>query len=166
MVKLALMDKDFDAVKYHLPLLEVNTTAVREHITEIERELKQVKERVRCTSSKFPFQFIPTMVLIYTVYNVCLWMNAFLLQSGITGGLSPGELVTGLIINFSKHCTVDVGAYVKASTYVIITNGNNDRTHVCIALGPSGNRQGSINFFDRDTGRFVVRRKVKQMIWT
>ena len=63
-VKLALMDKAFDAVKEHLPFLELNTTAARENVAEIERELRQVKERGRCTSSKFPFQFIPTMVLI------------------------------------------------------------------------------------------------------
>ena len=83
-VKLALMDKDFDSVKYHLPFLEVNTTAAREHVAEIDRELQQVKERVRCTPSEFTFQFIPTMVLIYTVYNMCLWMNVFQIQSGIT----------------------------------------------------------------------------------
>ena len=39
-VKLDLMDKDFDAVKEHLPFLEINTTAAREHVAEIERELR------------------------------------------------------------------------------------------------------------------------------
>ena len=72
--------------------------------------------------------------------------------------------MTGLTVNFTKHCTVDVGAYVEASTDMIITNGNNDRTHACIALGTSGNRQGSINCFDLDTGWVVVRMKVKQII--
>ena len=43
--------------------------------------------------------------------------------------------MTGLTVNFNKHCTVDVGAYVESSTDVIITNGNNDRTHACTALG-------------------------------
>ena len=66
-IKPALRDKDFDAVKEHLPFMEIKNTAVREHVSEIERELRQVKERVRSTSSKFPFQFIPTMALMYTV---------------------------------------------------------------------------------------------------
>ena len=86
---MALIDKEIYAVKEHLQFLELNTTAAREHFAEIERGLRQVKERMQCTSSEFPFPFIPTMVLIYTVYNVCLWLNAILLQSGITGGLSP-----------------------------------------------------------------------------
>ena len=61
------MDKEFDSVKEHLPLLEVNTMAARGHVSEIERDLRQVKDCVRCTSYKFPFQFIPTIVLIYTL---------------------------------------------------------------------------------------------------
>ena len=52
-----------------------------------------------------------------------------------------------------------------SSTDAIITNGNNHRTHACIALGPSGNRQGYINCFDIDTCRVVVSRTDKKMIW-
>jgi hypothetical protein len=54
---------------------------------------------------------------------------------------------------------------VEASTDAIITNDNSDRTHACIYLGPSGNRQGSHNCFSLDTGRVVVRRSAKQMPW-
>ena len=85
------------------------------------------------------------MVLIYTVYNCMMWLNAFPIRSGIAGGFSPRELVTGRTVNFGKDCNYDVGAYVEASTDAIITNTNDDRAHSCIALGPSGNRQGSIN---------------------
>ena len=59
---------------------------------------------------------------------------------------------------------VDVGAYVEASTDTIITNGNNDRTHACIALGTYWNRQRSINFFDQDTSWVVVHSTVKLII--
>ena len=60
---------------------------------------------------------------------------------------------------------MDIGANIEASTDTIITNGNNYRTYACIALGPYGNRQGSINCSELDTGRVVVRGKVKQRIW-
>ena len=49
-VNLALMDKEFDAVKEHVPYLQVNTTAAREHTGEIERDIQQLKDRVRCTT--------------------------------------------------------------------------------------------------------------------
>ena len=67
-VNLALMDKEFDAVKEPVPFLQVNTTAASGHVGEIEREIRTVKERVRCTTGEFPFRNIPTMVLIYTVW--------------------------------------------------------------------------------------------------
>ena len=150
------MDKEFDKVQEHLPFLQINTTAAREHVGEIEREIRQVKKRTRCTTSDFPFEHIPTMVLVYTVYNVCLWLNAFPIRSGITGDFSPRELVTGLTVNFHKHCRFDVGAYVEASEDAMITNTNSDRTHPCIYLGPSVNREGSHNCFDLNTSSVVV----------
>ena len=96
------------------------------------------------------------MVLIYTVYNACLWLNVFPIRSGITGGLSPRELVTGLTVNVLKHCQFDVGAYIEASTDAVITNDNSDKTHPYIYLGPSGNIHDSHNCCSLDTGRVVV----------
>ena len=74
--------------------------------------------------------------------------------------------MTGTTVDFIRDCNVDFGAYVEVSTDVIITNKNNEQTHSCIALGTSGNRQGSINCFDLKTGRVVVQRTVRQIPWT
>ena len=87
------------------------------------------------------------MVPVYVVCNVCLWLNAFPIRLGITGGFSPRELVTGLTVNVLIHYQFDVGTYVEASTDVIITNDNSDKTHPCIYLGPSGIRQDSHNCY-------------------
>ena len=76
-VNLALMDKGFDKIKDIIPFLEVNTTAAREHVGEIKQYLREVQERVRCTTSDFPFWFIPTIVIIYNVYNCIRGLNAF-----------------------------------------------------------------------------------------
>ena len=84
-------------------------------------------------------------MIIYTVYNFIMWLNALPILSGVPGGFSPRELMTGMNLNFIRDCNIDCGVYVEASTDVIITNDNSEGTHSCIALGPSGNRQGSIN---------------------
>ena len=47
----------------------------------------------------------------------------------------------------------------------IVTNDNTPRTHGCIALGPSGNLQGSLKCFDLETGKVVTRRIIKQIPW-
>ena len=146
-----------------MPFLEVNTAAAREHMGEIDRDIQQIKDRVRCTTSEFLFKNIPTMVLIYTVYNVCLWLNALPIRSGSTGEFSRRELITGLTVNFKDHCKFDVGGYIEASTDAVITKDNSDRTHTFIFLGPSGNRQGSLNSFDLETGKVVLRRSANQL---
>ena len=78
------------------------------------------------------------MVLICVVYTVCLWLHVSPIRSGITGGFSPRELVTGLTVNLLRHCQFNVGTYIEGSTNAIITNDNYDRTHPYIYLGPSG----------------------------
>ena len=44
-------------------------------------------------------------------------------------------------------------------------NDNTPRTRGSIALGPSGNRQGSLKRFDLETGKVVCRRIIKQIQW-
>ena len=66
------MDKQVDAIKEHIPLLQVNAIPARGHMEEIEQEIHTTKERTRCTPGESPFWIIPTMVLIYTMYNMAL----------------------------------------------------------------------------------------------
>ena len=80
-------------------------------------------------------------------------------------GLSPRELVTGRGVDYNKDCRADLGAFIQASTDKVVTNDNTPRTHGCIALGPLGNRQGSLKCFDLETGKLVVRRISKQIPW-
>ena len=55
LVRHALMDREFEKVRDLVPLVEVNTTAAREHVAVIERKIRHVKERVRSTTSEYPF---------------------------------------------------------------------------------------------------------------
>ena len=68
-------------------------------------------------------------------------------------------------MDYHKDCRADLGGYVEASTDKVVTNDNTPRTHACIALGPSGNRQGSLKCFDLKTGKLVVRRIAEQIPW-
>ena len=84
------------------------------------------------------------MVLIHMVYTCVMWLNAIPHTDGVVEGLSPRELATGRKVDYARDYRSCVGAYVEASTYAIVTNDNTLRTHRCIAVGPSGNLQGSI----------------------
>ena len=104
------------------------------------------------------------MVLIHTVHTITLFLNATRSLSGLERGLYPRELVTSRG-DYNLDCRADLGAYVQATTDKIVMNDNTPRTHGCIALGPSGNRQGSLKYFDLETGKVLCRRIIKQIPW-
>ena len=155
----------FDKVRYKLAIIEVSTTAAKEHVPEIERQIHLIKEHVRCTTSDFPFDPIPRLVLIHVVYTCVMWINAIPRKAGAVQGISSHELVTGRTVNYKRDYRACIGGYVEASTDAIVTNDNMHRTHSCITLGPSGNRQGSVKCFDLETGKVVVRRTINQIPW-
>ena len=75
-VNLMLMDMEFENIKDVLSMVEVNTTAAQEHILKIERQIRTIKERVRSVTSEFSFNPVPILVLVQTVYIICIWLNA------------------------------------------------------------------------------------------
>ena len=158
------MDMEFEKIKGLVPLVEVNTTAAREHPGLIERTIQSVKEKTWATTSEFPFMYIPILVLIHTVYGSPFWINGFPLRSK-NFGFSPREIVTGLSTDYKRDCKCDPGSYVEASTDAIVTNDNTERTRSCVAVGPVGNRQGSVKCFDIETGKILHRRTVTQIPW-
>ena len=72
----------------------------------------------------------------------------------------PREIVPGLRLDFAKHCRSRFGSYVEANQDSDITNTLNDRTAPCILLGPTGNEQGSVNCYNLETKKVVVRRTI------
>jgi hypothetical protein len=123
----------------------VNTSAAREHVGDIERQIRVIKERGPGTISKMPRDMIlPKKFIIHLVSFVVLWLNATKEANGISVDLCPQEIVTQQV-DFEKFCRVSFGAYVEASDDLEITNTMCPRTHACVALGPAGNMQGSVN---------------------
>ena len=91
-IRLFLMDMEFEKIKDKVGLVEINTTAAREHVGEIERQICLIKERKRCSTSYMldcGMIYLPKQIVIHLVYNVCLWMNAFLLKSGLSVDYPP-----------------------------------------------------------------------------
>ena len=146
-------------------IFEVSTTAARENVPHIERQIRLIKEHVRCTTSDFTFNPIPRLVLIHIVYTCVMWLNSIPQKSGAVQGISPCEIVTGRMVNYKRDCWACMGGYVETITDAIVTDDNTPRTHSFIALGPSGNHQGSVKCFDLETGKVVVRRTINHIPW-
>jgi len=120
-----------------------------------------VKERCRCVYADMPVSHLHKQIVIHMVYFGQTMMNAFPAAKGISDRFSPREIVLGRPLDAERDLKARFGDYVEASVDADVTNDIKGRTHPCIALGPSGNWQGSVKCFDLGTGKVVVRRTIK-----
>ena len=74
-VRTILMDREFEKIKSQMPTVECNTTAAKEHVSEAERTIRTVKERIRGLLATLPFSHVPKRMKIEFVYFVSLWLN-------------------------------------------------------------------------------------------
>ena len=146
--------------KQGMEVVDVNMTGPCKHVGEIERGIRYLKERSRCSVSTFALagiKFLAKPIIIQLVYNVTMFVNAVPDALGVSERYSPRELVTQRKFDFKRDCKVQFGTYVQASNDAIITNTMKLRAHGCIALGTSGNWQGSTKCVDLETGKVVTR---------
>jgi hypothetical protein len=105
-VRTILMDREFEKIKSQMPTVECNTTAAKEHVSEVEQTIQTVKERIRGLLATLPFSHVPKRMKIEFVYFVILWLNAFPVKSGISQTISPRDLLMRWRSDYKKHCRV------------------------------------------------------------
>jgi len=69
-VRVILMDMEFDKVADLMALVKCNTTAAVEHVAEIEWAHRTIKERARRVVAELPFACLPHVMTIHLVYFV------------------------------------------------------------------------------------------------
>ncbi len=158
-VGMVLMDNEFEKLHNLLPVLAVNTTAAKEHVPEVERRIRLIKKCGRGILNTLLFKKMPQIMLIELIYHVVLWLNAFPTKSGVSETLSPREIVMRHKLDFTKHCRAQFGSYCKAHDEPVPTNTMVTRSTPAIVLGPTGNLQGTYNFFSLETGKKIKHHK-------
>ena len=86
---------------------------------------------------------------------VVFWLNA--LSPSPSSGVNPGplQIVTGLTIDYVKHCRLQFGEY--AQVHEAQDNTMQEQTIGYIALRPTNNTQGAYFFMSLMTGRGLNR---------
>ena len=149
------MDREFKKIKPLLPTLECNTTAAKEHVIKAKRTIHTLKERTRGLLATLPFLHVPKRMKIEIIYFIVTWLNAFPVKTGISVVYLLRELLVWWRLNYKKHCRVLPGTYCEVHDELTPTNTMAWKTHECIALGPTGNLQGSVKFYCLTTGRVL-----------
>ncbi len=162
-VRSILMDKEFEKSKTLMPSVECNTTGAKEHVSEAERTIQTLKERMRGLLATLLFTHLPKRMKIEFIYFMVLWMNTFPVKSGISQTFSPRELLIRWRLDYKKHCRVMPGTYCEVHDEPVLTNTMVARTHKAIALGHTGSLQGSVIFYFIHTGWVLKRRSFTPM---
>jgi len=97
-------------------------------------------------------------MLVQLVYHAVMWLNAFPPKGGVSPIISPRSLITGVPLDYKKHCQLAFGSYAQTHEEPEQTNSLNTRTVGAIGLGPTGNLQGSYKFLSLRSGKLITRR--------
>ena len=156
-VELALMDGEFEHLRGDLASMGVtlNDTSRDEHVGDVERFIRTIKERMRAIYNTLPFQKVPARLIVEMGKASVFWLNSVPQKNGLASELSPCTIVTGQKLDFKRHCRFQFGQYVQ--THEEHNNSMSPRTVGALALRPTGNAQGSYYFMSLSTGRVLNR---------
>ncbi|KAL7503040.1 hypothetical protein ACHAXN_000885, partial [Cyclotella atomus] len=130
-VTIILADNQFESMRGAIADLGaiVNVVSADEHVPEIERFNRTIKDRVRSQYNTLPFKRYPPVLIVELVYS----------QGGISAAQSPSEIILNGKLDFNAHCKVEFGDYVQ--THKEHDNTMAARTVGAIATRPTGNAQ-------------------------
>jgi hypothetical protein len=81
---MSMMDIEFKKLRDLMPNVALNTTAAQEHMGEIERKIRVIKERTRGTISTLPYEMLPKLIVIKLMHFCVMWMNSFTVKLGVS----------------------------------------------------------------------------------
>ena len=98
------MNGEFDKLIPKLAdITKINTTAKIEHVPEIERKIRNIKDRSRAIKVTLPYKILPNAMKNVLVIHVILWINAWPAKTGVSDELSSREIVLCWQLNTKLH---------------------------------------------------------------
>ena len=156
----ALMDGEFEKLKAKLSdKIVINISSKNEHVAEIERKIRDMKNTCRSITASLPFKVLPNAIIKGLVHHAVMMMNAIPAPKGVSSVFSPRELVLRWQLSFAVHCRAPFGSLCTVYDDPEITNNMAERSWEGINLGPSGNMQGSHKFYCLSTRTVYKRRQ-------
>ena len=154
-VSTALMDGAFASLHNVCNQLHVTlyTTSRDEHVGDVERYIRTIKERMQGVTNTLPFKRLTRNMIMELAKAVVYWLNSVPSHMGVSPTISPRTIITGQVLEYHKHCRYEFGEYVQA--HEEHDNSLVSRTVGAIALRPTGNQQGGYFFMSLHTGCII-----------
>ena len=137
--------------------IHMNTASEHENVPQIERQIRTIKEPLRCDFQASIFECLPPLMTIDMVQRNVMWLGSLPPKDGISKTHSPWQLIVGTKLDFNIHRKLEFGPYVQVHEQgdnIIVT-----RATVAIVLQPTRNAQGGNFFFSLRTGQNIDQKK-------
>ena len=144
----------------------INYANPQEHVPEVERSIRVIKDRFRATFQRLPFTSIPKIMVHILAMECAKKLNFFPPKGGISPIYSPRMILHQEPLDYKKHCSIPFGTYVQAHNEPTPSNTQYARTLDCIYLRYVDNMQGGHELLDLHTGRTIKRRTVTPLPMT
>jgi hypothetical protein len=152
-------DKEFECIRTDLLPIRLHIVDKDSHAPEVERSIRIVKERVRCTIAGLPFKRIPRIMIRGLAQFAITSLNQLPALNGVSTLISPLTIMTGDgAVDVSK-LSLEFGEYVQVFEDNTPSNNTNSRTTGGIAMNPTTSSQGGYNFMSLNTGESLSRKQ-------
>ena len=135
-------DMEFECIRNDVLPSRLNVTAANDHVGEVERSIRTMKERARTTIHGLPFKRLPKAMIQALVYHAAKGLNQFPAKNGISDTLSPLTIMTGRANPDYNDLKLEFGSYVQVFEDNTPSNTTPSRNTGVIVLNPTGNAQG------------------------
>ena len=140
--------------------IQMNYASANEHVPEIERSNRVLKERCRAVFHHLPYKAIPRSMIRALVEESAEKLNYFPPKGGLSAYYSPHTILKRRRITYAKHCQVSFGTYVQAHEDLNPKNTQDPRTLDCIYLRPTDSDQVGHEVLNLATGQPITRHVV------
>jgi hypothetical protein len=142
-----ITDIEFECIRTSLPNIQLETVPPEEHVGEVERSIRTIKERVRSTVHGLPYTQLPKLMVKQLVIFVIDCLNQFPANEGVSDVMSPHTILTGRSNPDFNNFRIEFGAYAQIyEPGDIATNSMRSRTSGAVVLSSTGNTQGHMHF--------------------
>ena len=152
-------DNEFECLRQELAQIRLNIVAQDDHVPEIERSIRTVKECLRVLVHGMPFKRIPKLLLVELVRSVIKNLNILPAKQGVCKDVNPRSVVAGLPNPDYNQLKIEIGQYCTVFEDNNPTNTTRRRMVDAIALNQTGNAQGTYHFMSLASGKKIARRQ-------
>ena len=148
-------DREFECLRESLGNVSLEICGPDEHVPEVERSIRTMKETMRATAHGLPYRRLPKVMITELVAMATRCLNGFPKEDGVSEHMSPHSIVTGRARMDYNKIPLEFGSYVQLLDRSV--NTIRSRTIGAIALNPTGDENATYRFMSLKTGQVLTK---------